>query len=64
MLVGFAVGAALDVGSFLSWASQFGIRGALRTMGVTHVTTWWALIAGWIPALIARLPRRRVAGSR
>ncbi|MGB3375331.1 MAG: hypothetical protein WBA87_09345, partial [Microbacterium sp.] len=54
VLVGFAVGAALDLGSFISWAGQFGIRGALGTMGATQVTVWWAVIAGWIPALAAR----------
>ena len=54
VLVGFAIGAALDLGGFVAWAGSFGIRGALRTMGATQVTTWWALIAGWIPALVAR----------
>lgn len=54
VLVGFAVGAALDLGGFVSWAESLGIRGALRTMGATQITTWWALIVGWIPALVAR----------
>jgi len=54
VLIGFAIGAALDLGSFIAWAGQFGIRGALRTMGATPVTAWWAVIVGWIPALVAR----------
>lgn len=54
VLVGFAVGAAIDVGSFVASAGWSGMRGALNTMGATPITTWWAVIVGWVPALVAR----------
>ncbi len=52
ILVAFAIGAAQDIGSFLVWLGSFGMQGALRTMGVAAMTTWWAVALGWIPALV------------
>lgn len=59
ILLAFAIGAALDLGSFASWLADFGVRGALGTMGATPQTTYWAVWVGWIPALaFARLGQR------
>lgn len=70
ILVAFAIGAALDIGSFLVWVGQFGIRGAAGTMGAAAGTTWWAVVVGWIPALVsarsrsdAQAPTARESGS-
>ncbi|MFD5213230.1 DUF4232 domain-containing protein [Microbacterium sp. NPDC058345] len=65
VLIGFGIGAALDLGSFFAWLGDFGVRGALRTMGATQVTAWWAVTLGWIPALVAREPgdSRRAADA-
>lgn len=51
ILISFAIGAALDLGSFVTWAGDFGIGGALGTMGAAAETTWWAVVVGWLPAL-------------
>lgn len=61
ILVAFAIGAAQDIGSFLVWVGSFGMQGALRTMGVAAMTTWWAVAVGWIPALVWARSRRRVS---
>ncbi|ALX66544.1 DUF4232 domain-containing protein [Microbacterium sp. XT11] len=61
ILVAFAIGAAQDVGSFLVWLGPFGVHGALRTMGAASMTAWWAVLVGWIPALVWARSRRRVA---
>lgn len=52
VLTAFAIGAAQDLGSFITSIGDFGIRGAAGTMGVASETTWWAVLAGWIPALV------------
>lgn len=52
VLIAFAIGAALDLGNFVSWVGAFGIRGAAGTMGAAPLTTWWAALVGWIPALV------------
>lgn len=52
ILLAFAVGAVLDLGSFVSWVGAFGIRGALGTTGATALTAYWAVLVGWIPALV------------
>ncbi|MDQ0726140.1 DUF4232 domain-containing protein [Microbacterium sp. W4I20] len=52
ILTSFAVGAALDLGNFIVGTADFGIRGAIGTMGATSETTWWAVVVGWIPALV------------
>lgn len=52
VLTAFAIGAALDLGIFVSWVGSFGIRGAAGTMGAVSMTTGWAVLAGWIPALV------------
>lgn len=54
ILTAFAIGAALDLGSFFAWLGPFGVRGAANTMGSTPITVWWAVTVGWIPALITR----------
>ena len=54
VLTGFSVGAVLDLGDFVAWVGQFGVRGALGTMGAAPLTVFWALVVGWIPALMAR----------
>ncbi|WP_435749294.1 DUF4232 domain-containing protein [Microbacterium sp. PMB16] len=60
ILTAFGVGAALDLGNFIVGASAFGIRGAIGTMGAASETTWWAVVVGWIPALVsARMGRPR-----
>lgn len=65
VLVGFAIGAALDLGDFFSWIGPFGIGGAVGTMGATPITAWWAVLVGWIPALVwARFARRYEPDSR
>lgn len=51
-LTAFAIGAALDLGNFFSWIGTFGVRGAAGTMGAAPLTTWWAVMVGWIPALV------------
>lgn len=52
VLLAFAIGAVLDLGSFASWVGDFGVRGALGTIGATALTTYWAVLVGWIPALV------------
>lgn len=63
VLVAFAIGAALDLGNFVTWAGAFGIRGAVGTMGAAPLTTLWAVWVGWIPALVFALPRRERASD-
>lgn len=58
VLIAFAIGAALDLGSFFTWVGSFGIRGAAGTMGAAPLTTWWAALVGWIPALVWMQPGR------
>ena len=58
VLTAFAVGAALDLGSFFSWLDDFGVRGAAGTMGAASATTWWAVLTGWIPAIVWTPSRR------
>lgn len=53
ILSAFLIGASLDLGNFFAWIGQFGIRGALSTMGAAPLTVWWAVLVGWIPALVA-----------
>lgn len=53
ILTAFAIGAALDLGSFVVGAASYGIRGAIGTMGAAAETTWWAVVVGWIPALVS-----------
>lgn len=57
VLAGFVVGGVLDLGDFVAWLGDFGIRGALGTMGTAPLTVFWALVVGWIPALVVRGPR-------
>jgi hypothetical protein len=58
ILLAFAVGAVIDLGSFVSWVGAFGIRGAIGTMGAAALTTYWAVLVGWVPALVfARVGR-------
>ncbi|WP_203581900.1 DUF4232 domain-containing protein [Microbacterium hibisci] len=52
ILSAFVIGASLDLGDFFVWVGQFGIRGALGTMGAAPLTVWWAVLVGWIPALV------------
>lgn len=52
ILTAFAVGAVLDLGDFFSWVGTFGVRGAIGTMGAAPLTAWWAVLLGWIPALV------------
>lgn len=60
ILISFAIGAALDIGNFVSWLGAFGVRGAIGTMGAAPLTTWWAVLVGWLPALVwVRAGRRR-----
>lgn len=65
ILTAFAVGAVLDLGDFFSWVGTFGVRGAIGTMGATPLTAWWAVLLGWIPALVLVLlaPRSSAAES-
>ena len=57
ILAAFVIGASLDLGNFFAWIGQFGIRGALGTMGAAPLTVWWAVLVGWVPALVAvRVP--------
>ena len=58
ILTAFAVGAVLDLGDFFSWVGTFGVRGAIGTMGATPLTAWWAVLLGWIPALVLVLVPR------
>ncbi|MFB7252359.1 DUF4232 domain-containing protein [Microbacterium sp. NPDC056234] len=53
ILTAFAIGAALDLGNFSSWVGSFGVRGAAGTMGAAPLTTLWAVLVGWIPALVS-----------
>ncbi|MGF6822874.1 hypothetical protein M2317_001781 [Microbacterium sp. ZKA21] len=53
VLAAFAIGAALDLGNFFSWVGSFGVRGAAGTMGAAPLTTLWAVLVGWFPALAA-----------
>lgn len=53
VLVAFAIGAALDLGNFLTGIGDFGIGGVIGTMGAASETTWWAVVVGWIPALVS-----------
>lgn len=62
ILTAFGIGAALDLGNFLVGALAYGPRGAIGTMGAAADTTWWAVVAGWIPALVcARVGAGRAA---
>lgn len=51
ILVAFAIGAVLDLGNFFTGVGDFGIGGAVGTMGAAAATSWWAVVVGWIPAL-------------
>ncbi|QAY60408.1 DUF4232 domain-containing protein [Microbacterium protaetiae] len=62
LLTGFVVGGVLDLGDFVAWVGDFGIRGALGTMGAAPLTVFWALVVGWIPALLVRGQRSRARG--
>lgn len=53
ILTAFAIGAALDAGNLLVWIGRFGVASAVGTMGATPLTVWWAVLVGWIPALVA-----------
>lgn len=53
VLTTFAIGAFIDVGSFVTWVGSFGIRGAAGTMGAAAMTTWWGVLVGWVPALVS-----------
>lgn len=66
VLTTFAVGAFIDVGSFVTWVGSFGIRGAAGTMGAAAMTTWWGVLVGWVPALVTArsVARRRTDASR
>ncbi|MEU4016521.1 DUF4232 domain-containing protein [Microbacterium sp. NPDC028030] len=57
VLSAFAIGAALDLGSFLTWVGSFGIGGAVGTMGAASESTWWAVVVGWLPALVSMRQR-------
>ncbi|GAB3633028.1 hypothetical protein GCM10027421_23810 [Microbacterium shaanxiense] len=60
ILTAFAIGAVIDLGSFIVHVADSGIRGATATMGSASETTWWAVLAGWVPALLhVRLGRMR-----
>lgn len=61
ILTAFAVGAVLDLGDFFSWVGTFGVRGAIGTMGATPLTAWWAVLLGWVPALVLVLVPRSSA---
>lgn len=61
ILTAFAVGAVLDLGDFFSWVGAFGVRGAIGTMGATPLTVWWAVLLGWVPALVLVLVPRSSA---
>ncbi len=64
ILVAFAIGAALDLGNFVTGIGDFGIGGAVGTTGAASQTTWWAVVVGWIPALVsARSGRTRDEGT-
>ncbi|MFE5407559.1 DUF4232 domain-containing protein [Microbacterium sp. NPDC056569] len=52
ILSAFLIGASLDLGNFFVWIGRFGVRGALGTMGAAPLTVWWAVLVGWIPALV------------
>ncbi|PFG29514.1 DUF4232 domain-containing protein [Paramicrobacterium agarici] len=52
VLTAFAIGAVLDLGNFVVWVGDIGVRGAIGTMGATPLTTWWAVLVGWVPALV------------
>lgn len=64
VLAGFVVGGVLDLGDFFAWVGDFGIRGALGTTGAVPMTVFWAVVVGWIPALVARGPRGDGRGVR
>lgn len=57
VITGFVVGGVLDLGDFVTGLGDFGIRGALGTMGAAPITVFWSLVVGWIPALVVRGPR-------
>lgn len=52
VLASFAVGAVLDLGAFVSALGWSGVRGAASSMGITMMTAWWAVVTGWLPALV------------
>lgn len=74
ILIAFAIGAVIDVGTFIAHVGDSGVRGAANIMGAASETTWWAVVAGWIPALVfsrsrrmqnpASIPSPRRAGKR
>ena len=53
IMTGLALGAVLDIGSFVVWLDDFGIQGAAGAMNAAVPTTFWAVVVGWIPALVA-----------
>lgn len=58
ILTAFLIGASLDLGNLFVRIGQFGVRGALGTMGATPLTVWWAVLVGWLPALAATVRLR------
>jgi hypothetical protein len=64
ILTAVVIGAALDLGSFFSEVGSLGIRGAISTMGTAPLTAWWAVWAGWIPALVTMRPGSAVVRRR
>ncbi|WP_308491759.1 DUF4232 domain-containing protein [Microbacterium terrisoli] len=63
ILTGFVLGAVLDLGNLIAWTARMGIGGAIGTMGTAALTVFWALVVGWIPALVVALGVRRRAES-
>lgn len=53
ILVALSIGVALDLGSFLSRMGTSGLRGAALSLGASsEPMAYWAVLVGWIPALV------------
>lgn len=60
ILAGVIVGVVLDLPDVIRGIGMFGIRGILNEPYDTQKSVFWAVLAGWIPALVASRGR---AGS-
>ncbi|WP_417561678.1 DUF4232 domain-containing protein [Microbacterium sp.] len=61
ILTGFVLGAVLDLGEVVASLSRMGIGGGIGTMGSAAATVFWALVVGWIPALVVAIGAQRAA---
>lgn len=62
ILTALVIGVAHDLGNFVARVGTFGLRSAAMTLGtVSEPMVYWAVLVGWIPALV--LMRRTVDAS-